>query len=202
MPPPAEVAIGAERPQPVGALDVGTLLGELGELRERHLRLVADFQNYRRRTEQEIVRRADSEVDRFICELLAVVDSLERGVAVSAPDACESYRCGMRMVLDQAVALLRQHGLEPRDDQGRPFDPHWHEAVVAEPRLSLPPGTVLAVWRRGWSRGGRPFRSAQVVVSVAVGEDAEAPMACTLAGGTRLVHDAARARPSEKEREP
>lgn len=132
--------------------------------REKHLRLAADFENFRKRTARESGRRALELKDALIRDLLPVVDSLERAVAgipASQAALCE----GVKMTLEQLLQLLRQHGFEPERSLGQAFDPHRHEAMAVRANPQFPESTVLEVWSRGWRRGEEVFRPAQVVVN-------------------------------------
>jgi molecular chaperone GrpE len=119
---------------------------------ERYLRALADLDNYRKRSAQEIDRRVTERTEQQLLEWLEAVDSVERALRMQASD-------GLRTVLEQMDAILARQGVE-----GDRFDPELHEAVAVESG-EAPDRTVLDVARSGYRRGDRVLRPAQVVVS-------------------------------------
>jgi molecular chaperone GrpE len=138
---------------------------ELAAQKDRYLRLAADFDNFRKRTTQEAERRAAAQKEAFIRELLPVIDNLERALGAEASTSPEQLREGVRMTLQQLHQLLRRHGIEPEESLGRPFDPHYHEAVITRRDPSQPDHIVLETFQRGYRRGEEVFRPAKVVVN-------------------------------------
>lgn len=69
------------------------------------------------------------------------------------------------MIWRQALQILKQHGFEPQEDLGQPFNPDRHEAVAIRADTAYPDHAVLEVWQRGWRRGTSSFRPAKVVVN-------------------------------------
>jgi molecular chaperone GrpE len=130
--------------------------------RERYLRLAADFDNYRKRTARELERRAASQKENFVRELLPVLDNLERALG-AAPG--ENLRNGVEMIHGQLVDTLKRHGFEPRDDLVQPFDGRYHDGIAVGCKPELPDSCVIQVWERGWMRGGELFRPAKVLVN-------------------------------------
>jgi molecular chaperone GrpE len=139
------------------------LKGELAAEKDRYLRLAADFDNFRRRTAQEMERRAAAQKDAFIRELLSVIDNLER--ALSAEATVEQLRHGVKITLHQLYQLLHRHGIEPVESLDRPFDPQLHEAVMTRHDPSRSDQIVLEVIERGYNRANELFRPAKVVVN-------------------------------------
>ena len=138
---------------------------ELAQLRERHLRLAADYDNFRKRTAQEADRRAAGQKEAFILELLSVIDNLERALATDASASPEQLRHGVHLTLQQLRELLRRHGIEHEESLGQSFDPHRHEAIRVGHDPTLPDHSVLEVIQRGYRRGEAVFRPAKVVVN-------------------------------------
>ncbi len=136
---------------------------ELAGLKDRYLRLNADFDNFRKRTSQEAARRAAEQKESFIRDLLPVVDNLERALGSDASP--EQLRQGVQMTIQQLHQLLRRHGIEPDESLGQPFDPHCHEALRTGDDPSKPDQAVLDVFQRGYRRGKEVFRPAKVVVN-------------------------------------
>ena len=148
----------------VGATSTaGGLPAELASQKERYLRLAADFDNYRKRTARDAARSAAAQKEDFIRELLPVIDNLER--ALDSDASPEQLRQGVRITLQQLTQLLRNHGIEPEECSGRPFDPLYHEAVSVRHDPSQPHHVILETFQRGYRRGNEIFRPAKVVVN-------------------------------------
>ena len=136
------------------------------EADDRHLRLLAEFDNYRRRTakEHEAARREGRRA--ALLPLLPVLDSLERALATGSTD--RDFYDGVAATHRLFLAALREAGAEPIESVGQPFDPNFHEAVAAVPADGeVAPGTVVREVRRGWRLGDELLRPAQVVVATA-----------------------------------
>jgi len=135
------------------------------EADDRHLRLLAEFENFRRRAakEHEAARREGRRS--ALLPLLAVLDAFERALGAGSTDRdfYEGVAATHRLFLD----ALREAGAAPIESVGRPFDPNVHEAVATAPAEGVPPGTVAREVRRGWRLGNELLRPAQVVVAAA-----------------------------------
>jgi molecular chaperone GrpE len=138
---------------------------ELARQTELHLRVAADFENFKRRSRQESETRALAQKESFIVELLPVIDNLERALAAGASAGTEQFRQGVEMTLQQLRLLLRQHGIESDDIVGRAFDPHQHEALSQKHDPTQPDHTILEMFQRGYRRGAKVVRPAKVVVN-------------------------------------
>ncbi|MBT8399014.1 MAG: nucleotide exchange factor GrpE [Rhodothermia bacterium] len=149
---------------------------ELRTLRDRLLRQAAEFQNFRRRVEQE--RKQDVKFGQSIVlqELLDVFDDLRRSVE-AATDAGEeaedqdsarheSLREGVDLVYRKFSEVLQRFGVEPIEAVGTPFDEQEHEAMMQQPAPEgTEPGTVLAEVQKGYRMGERVLRHSKVVVA-------------------------------------
>lgn len=164
---PAEAAAPEEDRNAVDAAELGRLQQELEDLRDRSLRTLADYENYRKRVERERTesrRYAGFEVLR---ELLDVVDNLER--AVAAPGSVDELKQGVELILKQLHDLLRRCGVRPVPAVGEPFDPNMHEAVSRDQDATVDRPTVTAEHQPGFWMHERLLRPA--VVSVAMPAD-------------------------------
>jgi molecular chaperone GrpE len=152
----------AGAPQPDLAGEVERLRGALEEEQQRNLRLLADFDNLRRRVarEQEAARRDGQRA--ALLPLLPVLDTLERALEAGSTDP-EFYE-GIAATHRLFMRALREAGAEPVESVGQPFDPEVHEAVGTVRSIDLEPGMVEREVRRGWRLGGELLRPAQVVV--------------------------------------
>jgi molecular chaperone GrpE len=141
------------------------LAAEVHDERSRHLRLAADFENFRRRSRQE---RLDTErygSATVVERLLPVLDDLERAVERVPAGTDERWLRGLRLVLDKLRETLATSGVEPIEALGRPFDPRLHEAIAHEETESQPEGTVVAQLRRGYRLHDRVLRPSLVKIA-------------------------------------
>jgi molecular chaperone GrpE len=137
-----------------------------------YLRAVAELDNYRKRTEREIDNARKYAVERFAQELVTVGDSLEAGIAAAATNPGPALLEGAKGTLKQLQRAFDKAGIKVIDPEGQPFDPAWHEAMVAQESRDVPPNTVLSVIQKGYSLNGRLLRPARVIVAKAPGGDA------------------------------
>ena len=149
---------------------------DAAEAQDRHLRTLADFENFRRRTarEREDWRRQAQEA--LLKEILPALDNFDR--ALAAPPARGSdpaFRTGVELIHREFLAALERLGVRPFVAVGQPFDPTRHEAVGRVERADVEDHTVVAEPLRGYLFQDRVLRPAQVVVAVppnaAGGED-------------------------------
>jgi molecular chaperone GrpE len=146
-----------------GSDEIERLRQALDQEHQRNLRLLADFENLRRRVarEQDAARREGRRA--ALLSLLPVLDTFERALATGSSDP--DFYEGMAATHRLFVNALREAGAEPVESVGRPFDPKIHEAVTTVPSDGVPPGTVVRELRRGWRLGEELLRPAQVVVA-------------------------------------
>lgn len=142
-------------------------LEEMEELRDRHLRLAAEFENYRKRTRKEM-RQARERAQASLAErLLDALDDLERFLETPADETtAASLREGVQMVRDKLWKELSEAGLERMDPRGEPFDPELHDALITravEDREDE--GLVSEVLMNGYLFGDRVLRPARVEVT-------------------------------------
>ena len=141
------------------------LLKDLAEQKDLHLRLAADFDNFKRRSRQESEARAAAQKDSFIIELLPVIDNLERALAAGSSRDSAQFHQGVEMTWKQLQQLLRQHGVESETIIGKPFDPHRHEALSQGHDPAQSDIAILEVVQRGYQRGTKVIRPAKVIVN-------------------------------------
>jgi len=147
------------------ATESDALLKDLAQQKDLHLRLAADFENFKRRSRQESDARAAAQKESFIIELLPVIDNLERALAAGSSRNSAQFHQGVEMTLKQLQQLLRQHGVESEETVGKPFDPHQHEALSQGHDPAQPEHAILEVVQRGYQRGAKVVRPAKVVVN-------------------------------------
>ena len=163
-PPSAGPETGALTVEPA-ATEPDSIREQLAEQKDVNLRLAADFENFKRRSRQESEVRAAAQKESFIHELLPAIDNLERALASGASSGSPQLHQGVEMTLQQLRLLLRQHGIEPEESVGQPFDPHRHEALSQRHDAAHPAHSIIEVLQRGYRRGDKVFRPAKVVVN-------------------------------------
>lgn len=146
------------------------LTEERDDLQERLLRSVAEFDNYRKRTDRERRELAEAAAIDLIRDLLPVVDDLERALGAAADQssddpAAQAVLRGVDLISRQVREVLRKRGVEPLDVVGADFDPRWHEAVANDPLGDHRPGEITVEVRRGYRIGDRLLRPAMVKVA-------------------------------------
>lgn len=145
------------------------LLAEKDELMQTLVRRQADFDNYRKRIERERQDDRRSGAGRLIEDLLPVLDAFERALKAYDDPAYGEYRKGLELMYRQLSDTLVRHGLERIAAAGKPFDPHYHQAIERVESDDHPEGTVLEVLQDGFLFYGRVLRPSMVRVSFSAG---------------------------------
>lgn len=138
--------------------------------KEDVLRVQAEMQNLRRRTEQDIEKAHKYGQEKFSSELLVVIDNLERALqaVTSRDDELLNALCdGVELTLKSFLDCFRKFNIEQIDPLGEPFNPQLHQAVVMQESADAEPDTVLMVMQKGYTLHGRVLRPAMVIVSKA-----------------------------------
>lgn len=132
--------------------------------KELYARTLADFENFRKRTERDREDLAKFAAKEILKDLLATADNLALALE-KAKDKDEPFVKGVQLVYDGFLKVLADHGATPLDSVGEPFDTAFHEALTQQPSDTVPEGHVVAEFKRGWLLNGKLLRAAQVVVS-------------------------------------
>jgi molecular chaperone GrpE len=131
---------------------------------DSYLRLAADFDNYRKRVAREQVEWTSRANERLLNELLPVLDDLERALEAAAEHEEAKLEEGVRLVHRSLLGLVERHGLSEIEAEGA-FDPHVHEALLAQPGEGAEQGAVLQVLQKGYRLGDKVLRPARVIVA-------------------------------------
>jgi molecular chaperone GrpE len=160
-PPPADYAAATRGPSQTPRLEA-----EVAELKDKHLRLAAEFDNYRKRVARERAELSERAQAAFITRLLDVLDDLDRLVASdSASTNADSLRDALNLVDKKLRKELEAAGVERIDPAGEPFDPSQHEAVSTVPAPDARSDhTVSATFQPGYRFKGQLVRPARVQV--------------------------------------
>jgi len=144
------------------APEANPLETELAALKDRYARLMADFDNYRKRQLRErgeMVKRAN---ENLLEDILPFLDTFDLALANGNPG--DPFVKGMRLAAEQLSAILAKNEMTPIAAEGA-FDANAHEALTHIPSADVPEGGIISQVRRGWMLHGRLLRAAQVVVS-------------------------------------
>jgi molecular chaperone GrpE len=137
---------------------------ELAEMRDRHLRKIAEFENFRKRTEREKADYFKFALNDVFRDLLPVLDNFERALSQGGRETGDEYRQGIELIYRQLADALAKRGLKEVPAEGA-FDPNIHEAVAREETNAAPPNSVLEVLQKGYFLNDRLLRPAFVKVS-------------------------------------
>lgn len=135
---------------------------------EKLLRLQAEMENLRRRSERDVTNAHKYALDKFANALVPVVDSLERGLQAAhqnGDEAVKALREGTELTFKMFLDVLKRFGVEAVDPLEQAFNPSLHEAVSTQPHETVAPGTVVAVLQKGFKLNDRLLRPALVVVA-------------------------------------
>jgi molecular chaperone GrpE len=145
---------------------IALLKQERDELRDQALRARAEFANYQKRAKQQADADRVYAVGSLAKDLLEPLDNLDRAIEALRADGALGITAGLDMVQKQLHEIMARHGVEPIPAQGYPFDPNLHEAILQQPSLEHPEGTVVAEMSKGYTIRDRVLRPSKVAVSV------------------------------------
>lgn len=155
-----------------GADPIAVLEAEKADLKDKLLRLMADMENLRRRTEREVADARSYAVANFARDMLNVADNVRRAIEsvpdearASAEGAFKSLIEGIDLTERDLLKTLERHGVKKLDPQGQKFDPNVHQAMFEVPNAEVPNGTVVQVVQSGYVIGERVLRPALVGVA-------------------------------------
>jgi molecular chaperone GrpE len=143
---------------------------DLDELRDRHMRKLAEFENHKKRSERERQEYFKIALAGFAHDFLPILDNFERAVTHARPQDLESdVGQGILIIRKQLAELWKRYGLIPIDSSGT-FDPNLHEAVATVATDSVPPNTIVEELQKGFFLNDKLIRPALVKVAVRPGE--------------------------------
>lgn len=142
---------------------VKALEAKLAELNDRYLRTLAEYENFRRRTQKEKETLFGDGKAEAIGEILPALDNFER--AAAADGDFETYKKGVEMTVSGLMDILKAMGLEAFGEKGEPFDPNVHNGVMHEENDELAENVISDVFLKGYKLGDRVIRHATVKVA-------------------------------------
>ncbi|WP_394203491.1 nucleotide exchange factor GrpE [Marinagarivorans algicola] len=176
-----QVELSSEAEETVEQDEVALLHAEIAALKEQAananeqaLRAAAEAQNARRRAEQDVEKAHKFALEKFVNDMLPVVDNLERSIEAAKGEQTQGEQShietlieGVDLTLKSLVDALKRHNVEAVNPAGEPFDPQFHQAMSMVPDPNVEPNTVINVFQNGYTLNGRLVRPAMVVVSKA-----------------------------------
>ncbi|KJF75244.1 MULTISPECIES: nucleotide exchange factor GrpE [Rhizobium/Agrobacterium group] len=168
-----EPAFAGEETVEAAELDpVELLRAENADLRDKFLRLAAEMDNLRRRTEREIKDAKSYSLAGFARDMLAVSDNLRRALEAIPDELKTNGEAGLNGLIEgvemterSMLSTLERHGVKKIDAEGQKFDPNFHQAMFEIPNPAVPNNTVLQVVQAGFTIGDRVLRPAMVGVA-------------------------------------
>jgi molecular chaperone GrpE len=143
------------------------LENEVADLKDKLLRRAAEFENYKRRTENDQLNLLKYAAESFIIRLLPVIDDFERSLQhIDNSRDPESIKTGLKLIYDKLMKVLDEQGVKKIESVGQPFDVNFHEALMQRKAdEDVAPHTVLDELEKGYIYKDRVIRHAKVVVS-------------------------------------
>ncbi len=145
---------------------------EAADFRDRYLRLAAEMDNLRRRTERDVKDAKSYSVAGFARDMLAVSDNLRRALEAVSSEARDGADAGLKTLIEgvelterSMLSALERHGVKKIEPEGQKFDPNFHQAMFEIPNPDVPNNTVVQVVQAGFTIGERVLRPAMVGVA-------------------------------------
>jgi molecular chaperone GrpE len=165
---------GAES-EAVSSEDLSLMLEDARSRADEHwdqlMRLRAEMENLRKRQERDLANAHKFALERFVNELLPVVDSMELGVSAAKEEGADIGKLleGSELTLKLFSDVMEKFNVVPVNPEGEPFNPELHQAMSIVPRDDVPANTVVTVVQKGYTLNERLVRPAMVMVSQAAG---------------------------------
>ena len=159
---------GSEEPAQSEKSDakIAELEAQVKEWNDKFLRKAAEFENYKRRTENDQFNLINYAAESFIVKLLPVVDDFERSMEhIDDIDNNKSVKDGIKLVYEKLLKLLNEQGVKKMQTKGEPFNVDYHDALMQRKDDSVPPHTVLEEVESGYLYRDKVIRHAKVIVS-------------------------------------
>jgi len=165
--PEQEIPVTESADEAAGSAELEKLQAELQEQQQRTLRVQADFDNFRRRTQKEKEDLGKYASSKLITELLPVIDNFERALQASEENPeFESFSKGVSMIFRQLESVLATEGLSAMKSVGEPFNPEYHQAIMQVESDEYEEGIVVEEVQKGYMLKDKVLRPAMVKVSM------------------------------------
>src|SRR5690625_1869337 len=141
------------------------LTSEKEQLTERLMRLQAEYENYKRRTQKERMNERKYEAENLAKELLPVLDNFERALLTEVSEENKSFLEGMEMIYNQLTDALKTQGIEPIKTKDQMFDPNYHHAVMQTEDEQIESNMIVEELQKGYLLKDKVLRAAMVKVN-------------------------------------
>ena len=156
----------AEEKTEEAASDVNPFEEKYNQLNNQYIRLAADFDNYRKRQEQEREALLKYGAENTIKKFIEVLDNFDRGLkAIETVEDCDKVKECYNLAYKNFTDVMKKVGVEPIDAEGQTFDPNFHEAVMQTPTADKPEHTIIAELQKGYKLGDKVLRPSLVNVA-------------------------------------
>ncbi|WP_306117261.1 MULTISPECIES: nucleotide exchange factor GrpE [unclassified Roseitalea] len=152
--------------------EIAAIQAENADMKDRLLRLAADMENLRRRTQREVADAKAFSIANFARDMLGVSDNLRRAIEAvtdeqreGADETLKQLLEGVELTEKSMLATMQRHGVKQLEPEGEKFDPNFHQAMFEVPNPDVPSGTVVQVVQAGYSIGDRVLRPAMVGIA-------------------------------------
>jgi len=155
---------------------ISELEKQVKELEDKFLRKVAEFENYKRRAENDQFNLITYGAESFIVKLLPVIDDFERSLQhIDTANDSESIKKGIKLVYEKLLKVLDEQGIKKMESVGKPFNVDYHDALMQRKNEKVEPHTVLEEIEPGYIYREKVIRHAKVIVSEDLSEDIDQP---------------------------
>jgi len=168
--PPEEKAGDGEREESTEEIIAG-LEADLKTANERFVRLMAEFDNYKKRTSREYERLVESANEKLMIELIEVRETFERALKHTENADLQSFVDGTKLIFNKFDAVLAANGLTPFAEVGEEFDPQLHDAMLKQPHPELEEDHIVDIFEKGYKLKDRVIKHARVIVSAGAPEE-------------------------------
>jgi molecular chaperone GrpE len=155
--------------EPIETVAVNPLQEQLDAQKDKYMRLMAEFDNFKKRTAVEFAKTAGNANKALIHDLIEIRETFERALDAKAETDANAFKDGVQMISNKFDAVLAQHGLESFGEVGEKFDPALHDAMMKQPSAEIPEEHVSAIFERGYKLKDSIIRHAKVAVSAGTG---------------------------------
>ena len=150
---------------------IANLESEVKSAGERYVRLMAEFDNYKKRTSREYERMVESANEKLMVELIEVRETFERALKHTENADLQSFVDGTKLIFNKFDSVLTNNGLTPFAEVGEEFDPQLHDAMMKQPHPELEEDHIVDIFEKGYKLKDRVIKHARVIVSAGAPEE-------------------------------
>jgi molecular chaperone GrpE len=139
---------------------------KLAALQDKYLRLMAEFDNYKRRSAKEYEKLIESANERLMVDIIEIRETFVRALEIKGSQKdFDTFQEGMKLIFTKMDDILRRHGLQTFAESGEPFDPLIHDAMLQMPHPEIPQNHISQIYEKGYRLKNKVIKHAKVVVS-------------------------------------